>query len=161
MGCGIPSARKIQLIGRSFEAEEVKLEAEQLAPGRSKWTARIGDRELELGQVTPKPQERTRATKELMHNLASAIEQTERHGARIILMTYPSREGLYAASNKLTRAVAQRTGTTLIDLAKTFGEACPDVECAELLLEDQHPRAEGYVLAAETIARELTEETPR
>ena len=153
--------RLAYMIERSFEVENVEVEAEESVPGEFEWTARVGDREFELGHATPNPQKRKRAQRELLRNLESAIAAIERHPARIILMTYPSWGGNYGVSNAITRAVAERTGTALVDQAQVFREACPDAQCEPLLLPDQHPRAEGYVLAAETLARKLAEEISR
>jgi lysophospholipase L1-like esterase len=153
--------RLAYMIERSFEVEDVKVEAEEPVPGKFDWTARVGDREFELGHATSKPQNRKRATRELLRNLESAIALIQRHRARIILMTYPSWSGNYGASNQITRTVAKRTGIALVDQAQTFRKACPDAQCEKLLLRDQHPRAEGYVLAAETLVGPLAEEISR
>jgi hypothetical protein len=153
--------RLAYMIERSFEIEDVKVEAEEPVPGKFDWTARVGDREFELGHATSKPQNRKRATRELLRNLESAIALIQRHRARIILMTYPSWSGNYGASNQITRTVAERTGIALVDQARTFRKACPDAQCEKLLLRDQHPRAEGYVLAAETLVGPLAEEISR
>jgi lysophospholipase L1-like esterase len=150
--------RLAYMVRRGFEAEEVKVEAETLAPGTFEWSARIGDRELDLGSATRRQQDKKRATTELMRNLAAAIERVEQHPARVVLMTYPSRKDLYGASNHLTRAVAAQMRIPLVDLARAFGERCVDIECSELLLQDQHPRPEGYALVAEALSGVLEQE---
>ena len=75
-------------------------------------------------------------------------------------MTYPSNHGAYGRANVAIRAAAGEAGPTLIDLEEVFRPLCPREECTEWLYKDQHPRARGHRLVAETILARLQESTP-
>lgn len=142
---------------RALGGDEVEISAEVVAPngGIAEWTVQVGGEEFSLGYGTVARPERRRAAIGLMSNLDAIVRLGERYGADVTLMTYPSRDSLYAVSNPLIRTVATQTGTRLIDLARTFAETCPDVRCEKLLFRDQHPNKDGYALAAQTIVDQL------
>ena len=86
------------------------------------------------------------------HALASAgldavrinfSHSTHEHASRII---------------ELARSVSEETGRPIVDHEAHFQELCPEPRCQELLYPDQHPRAEGYRIMAETLVETLRAE---
>jgi lysophospholipase L1-like esterase len=147
--------RLLYMARRAFDVPDAQVVSEETAPGRFEWTVSVGEEQFDLGHASRAPQDRARASRELARNLASAVDLVARHGARPVLLTYPSWSGSYGASNPIIRSAAERTGAVLLDLERVFIESCPDARCAPLLLDDHHPRAEGYVLVASRIADAL------
>ncbi len=78
-------------------------------------------------------------------------------GVPLVLMTYPSSGTFYGRANASIRAAARESGAPLIDLAEVFRPLCPQEECPGWFFQDQHPRAHGYRLVAETIVAWLRE----
>jgi lysophospholipase L1-like esterase len=65
---------------------------------------------------------------------------------------YHSRVGFPKSASRAIREVAEATNTKLVEIAAAFVARCKDVECNELLIEnDQHPQAEGHELVARTL----------
>jgi lysophospholipase L1-like esterase len=72
----------------------------------------------------------------------------------IILVTYPSRHGLYGFANDVIRRVAGETAVPLIDLAQLVRRVCPG-DCSHLFFKDLHPTALGHQVAAGLVRTEL------
>jgi lysophospholipase L1-like esterase len=79
------------------------------------------------------------------------VAKAREAGARIVLMTYPSRRRHYGDANTVIRATAASMKAPLIDLEKDFRALCPEIDCPKWLFEDQHPRPSGYRVIAEKI----------
>ena len=91
----------------------------------------------------------------LRRNLLRLVELARDAGSSLYLMTYPSRRGFYPAASQEIEAVAEETGTPLIDLSAVFAPICPQVDCPAVLLQDGHPNPAGYRTIAETILARL------
>jgi lysophospholipase L1-like esterase len=94
----------------------------------------------------------------LVQNLREIAAYTRDHGVPLALMTYPSSHKSYGRANVAIRIAARESGAPLIDLAEVFRPLCPQKECPGWFFQDQHPRALGYRLVAETIVAWLRED---
>ena len=112
---------------------------------------RAGDREFAV-KWSRIGEAEGRGAPELYANLERLLAQAREGGARLILLTYPSRVGFPASASRVIREVAATVGAPLVDVAEAFEAQCRDVSCHELLIEnDQHPREAGHELIAETL----------
>lgn len=115
---------------------------------------RIGEREIDASWARdPAP----RGAPERRQHLTRIAEQAEKHGVRVLFMTYPAQLPPYSAANEDLRAAAKATGQLLVDQEAHFRRLCSKPRCQELLYADQHPQAEGYQIMAEEIALALRE----
>lgn len=153
-----------EMLQRVLRREELEVEFDP-ATGRNTRTgrARFGDREFELGWVRGQRVEDGKQIDErpeaplvlLAENLHRIVVQVEASGAEVVLLTYASRTPLYEDANQIIRQVARASGARLIDLSAAVEVACPQLPCEEIFFEDDHPRAAGYRLIAETIIETL------
>lgn len=88
---------------------------------------------------------------DLQDNLDAMIADARRLGIDVTLLTYPHDVGWYGGTNDIIRATAARTQTPIVDLGVAFRKACPEGQCPELLLPDQHPTVIGHQLAADVL----------
>lgn len=91
----------------------------------------------------------------LVANLAAMTAEVRAAGAEPVLLTYPSDASVYAATNKVLREAAARTGTRLIDLGAELRPLCPTPECPALFFPDLHPRAPAHRRVAEILRERL------
>jgi lysophospholipase L1-like esterase len=121
---------------------------------RGEGTIRAGGREFEVGWTTEigDPAEVEAGLRDDLRRLVALAADGP---TRLVLMTYPGRFRYYGVANDVIRAVAEETGTPLVDLAAVFAPRCPERSCPDWLFEDQHPKPRGYRLVAETIAKAL------
>ena len=96
----------------------------------------------------------------LVRNLREMAGQARDLGVPLALMTYPSSHEAYGRANVAIRAATGESSATLIDQAEVFRPLCPRKECPDWLYKDQHPRARGHHLVAETIVARLQENAP-
>jgi lysophospholipase L1-like esterase len=153
--------RLFQLLRRRLDPVELEIQFEsEDSLDRGTGSARFGDVEIPLGwrRSSEPPDDwlsRTRVEIALGRNLRELARQSHELDAQLVLLTYPSRFGLYAFANPVIQRVARATGTPFVDLADVFTPLCPVEECAGLLFPDHHPRARGHYLIAETLLRRL------
>lgn len=119
---------------------------------------RYGDTEIRLGWRSKPAFNLQLDSTRLYMNLQELVGRSREHEVKLVLLTYPSRSGMYAPANVVVRQLARRTGTPLVDLAEVFESVCPAEECPELLFPDHHPRANGHRLIAETLLTRLRDE---
>jgi lysophospholipase L1-like esterase len=92
----------------------------------------------------------------LGRELAHSVQICREHGSIPVLLTYASDAPPFTAVQRGIRDAAAATGCLLIDHEKAFADARRVHGEDELLFpRDWHPRAKGYALMAETIARAL------
>jgi len=115
---------------------------------------RFGDREFRLGWERS-PGSVRGAWRDLERNLAGLAEEAARARVELVLMTYPSSKDAYAAANRAILRAVRVSGTTLVDLQAVFRSRCAERDCADWLHPDQHPRAAGHRLIAETLVEQL------
>jgi len=89
----------------------------------------------------------------LRRNLLAIAELAREHEATLYLLTYPNGEVQAIASEQL-REVAGSLDLGLIDIEEAFRAPCAG-GCDHLLFFDNHPRAAGHALIADTILRAL------
>jgi lysophospholipase L1-like esterase len=141
----------LYMLARSTAADSLEIdEASGKDPDGTRATARFGEHVFDMSWTRAERAERSHPD-ELASNLRSIVEATRDAGARIALMTYPSRNQHYGRANSFIRAAAQATKAPLIDLERDFRPLCPEVECPKWLFSDQHPRPSGYRVIAEQI----------
>lgn len=119
---------------------------------------RVGTTELEVGFTASGGK---RDPQVVLGHLLELAGRIRSRGIVLHLMTYPARSRLYAAANPLIREAAERSGTSLIDLAAVFEPLCPGAGCPELLYEDNHPTKAGYRVVAEAIRSHLAPDPRR
>ncbi len=117
---------------------------------------RVGGQEFDASWSMARPGDASNR-ENLRANLERLVRDIRAVGARPVLITYPSRVGVYAATNELIRQASEATQSTLVDSAALAARRCKDVRCQELLFDDQHPREAGH----ELIARALLDALPR
>lgn len=83
-----------------------------------------------------------------------------RFNARLVFLTYPSKESNYGDGGRQTRVAARSAGIPLIDMERVFAPLCPQEPCPELLFKDHHPTAKGYRLMAQTLVDRRLGEKP-
>jgi lysophospholipase L1-like esterase len=116
---------------------------------------RYGDMEIALGWRRRTGPAGEREMNRLLANLHALVDHGREHGVRLVLLTYPSRFGLYTLPNFVIREFVRTTGAPLVDLAEVFEPLCPAEACPELLFPDHHPTARGHRLIAETLLQRL------
>jgi lysophospholipase L1-like esterase len=140
--------------GRQSRQMEILLDPEGKLDEKAAHKARVGDREFEMGFVKSPPGEA--GNKEDLRNHLLRLIAIAREAERpLYLMTYPMNDRFYHTANRVIEAVAEETGTPLIDLTAVFKGICPRRECPAILFPDGHPKAPGYRIVAEAIARRL------
>jgi lysophospholipase L1-like esterase len=148
--------RFLRLLYRRIDPVELEVHQD---PGstldRATGRARYGETEIQLGWTSKTGADVPLDSTRLYLNLQELVGRSRKHEVRLVLLTYPSRSGMYDLANAIVRQVARRTGTPLVDLAQVFESVCPAEECPELLFPDHHPRPGGHRLIAETLLRQL------
>ena len=91
----------------------------------------------------------------LKRNLRRLVELARDGDRTLYLMTYPTKQNPFLTASMVIKAVAEETGTPLIDLTAVFARICPERDCPETVFEDGHPKAPGYRIVAETIVERL------
>lgn len=91
--------------------------------------------------------------RDLEQNVNAMVRNAEAHGARVVLLTYPSHRALYGNANGFIRRIA--FDVPHIDLEVAFRTVCPRGDCPSIFLGDQHPNAVGYQLAAALVWQQL------
>lgn len=149
------------ILRRRSDVDELKVEktgtTEQgFEKGRA--VLSFGEHRFELGWKQKKHALVREAEADLRKNLRTLLKLSESYSATIVLMTYPGQLGYYKIANEAIRTVAKENGVPLIDLERVFRPLCPKENCMEWLHSDQHPKAVGYKVVAETIAKQLREQ---
>jgi hypothetical protein len=93
--------------------------------------------------------------RQLRRNLSLIAAQAQARGVPLILMTYPTEGGFYAAVNDVYRQFAASAHLPLIDLAAQTATWSRPPLLAKAYFPDFHPRRAGYELSARIIEREL------
>lgn len=92
----------------------------------------------------------------LVDNLAAMAGKAKAHHVPMVLLTYPSNNNFYPGVSVRIREAAARTGLPLVDLGQYFAGVCQgDRACPQYFLEDGHPNAAGYDLAAAYVGQQL------
>lgn len=152
--------RAYRLLRRRLQPTEVEVvrESEGKAGFESgSGVVRFGDHEFAMGWKRGTPGEGAPG-RALEQNLLALVKRAQTRGVELVLMTYPSAHGLYGNANPEIRAAAAEGGARLVDLEAVFRPLCPRAECPTWLYRDQHPRASGYRLVAETVVEALSRE---
>ena len=141
----------LYMLAQSKTADSLEIdEATGLDREGVRATARFGKHVFDMSWTRAKRTQRSHPD-DLANNLQSMVEKAREAGARIVLMTYPSRRRHYGDANTVIRAAAASMKAPLIDLEKDFRALCPEIDCPRWLFEDQHPRPSGYRVIAEKI----------
>jgi lysophospholipase L1-like esterase len=93
--------------------------------------------------------------RQLRRNLSLIAARAQARGIPLILMTYPTEGGFYAAVNEVHRQFAAAGHLPLIDLAAQTANWSRPPLLAKAYFPDFHPRRAGYELSARIIEREL------
>jgi lysophospholipase L1-like esterase len=140
--------RLLYLIGRSLERPTLSIVAPSADFDAGSGTVVVG------GEAFPWTYERNRGgvanwSDGLRRNLRAIAALCAAAGTRLVLLTYPSEQRVYAHANAVLRETAAATGTPLLDLGEIFLARCPSKDCRELFFLDNHPTRAGHRLAAE------------
>jgi lysophospholipase L1-like esterase len=149
------------MLARSLEYRELEVTPQPTAPKQAEGSAifRYGEDEFSLGfEMVPKGLRLPDADvqRSLYRNLAAIAQEVEAASARLIFLTYPSRERRYGMASAMIARAAMATATPLVDVADVAKEACPQEPCPKWFLADSHPRAPIYRLMAEEIVSHLS-----
>jgi lysophospholipase L1-like esterase len=142
--------------GRQVAAPEVILDPDARISGTGRHRIRVGEREIEMSFAAGQSGDRGGLTG-LRRNLRRIVQLARDGNRSLYLMTYPSKQNPYITASMVIQAVAEETGTPLIDLLRVFAEVCPKTDCPEMVFPDGHPKAPGYRIVAETIAERLAQ----
>lgn len=140
--------------GRQVSAPEIVLDPDATLTGTGRYQVRVGDQEIEMG-YTAGASDLRGSLASLERNLRRLVELAQEGGRTLYLMTYPTKQNPFLTASMVIKAVAEATGTPLIDLTALFARICPQRDCPETVFEDGHPKAPGYRIVAETIADRL------
>lgn len=113
---------------------------------------RYGDTEFSFGYQ--RAQRQRDHDEQLVANLEAIASEARRFNARLVFLTYPSKEWNYGDGGRLTRIAAEAAAVPLVDMAKVFEPLCPKEPCPELIFKDHHPTAMGYRIMAETLVQQ-------
>ncbi len=162
--------RLVLLLRRRFDRAELEvgmLEGEGTDAGAG--FVRFGDREFSLGRRPDAGLQEAKAGpgrterrafeagvgRALAENLGGVLAVARSRDVELVLMTYPSSSRAYGAANAALRAAAAGIGARLLDLEQRFRPLCRAPGCPEWLYPDQHPRAAGYRVVAESLVAVL------
>lgn len=153
--------RLYYLIRRARQSSETEiiLDPNSTITGRGEHKIRVGDREFQLGYESD-PVFYDGDSNALRDNLRRLVGLARDAGTPLYLMNYPARHKFYRFANIVITAVANETGTPLIDLRSVFVPICPQQDCPETLFPDAHPKPRGYRIVAETILQRLARRGP-
>jgi lysophospholipase L1-like esterase len=140
--------------GRQVRAPEIILDPDATLSGSGRYQVRVGDQHIEMG-YTAGASDLKGSLASLEENLRRLVELAREGGRPLYLMTYPTRQNPFLTASMVIKAVAEQTGTPLIDLTAVFARICPQRECPETVFEDGHPKAPGYRIVAETIVERM------
>lgn len=140
--------------GRQVSAPEIMLDPDATLTGTGRYQVRVGDQEIEMG-YTAGASDLRKSLADLKRNLRRLVELARDGGRPLYLMTYPTKQNPFLTASMVIKAVAEETGTPLIDLTAVFARICPKRDCPETVFEDGHPKAPGYRIVAETIVERL------
>ncbi len=135
---------------REHSSLEVIPLSDPLSVTQGRGIARFGNQEFELGHRMSHPTARAGWIERAESNLRNIVQCVRSWDVPLVLITYPSGHFLYSVANHLLRAVAQSTGTPLVDVNKAIEPHCPNWECEELLA-DHHPSERGHVRIAQAL----------
>jgi len=145
--------------GRLFTAPEIILDDPNASlTGTGRYKVRVGDREFEMGFAAVQSGQQADIAglvASLSSNLRRLIQLARDANRPLYLMTYPTQQNPYLTASMVIAAVAEETGTPLIDLLAVFARNCPKQDCPEIAFQDGHPRAPGHRIVAETILERL------
>ena len=146
--------RLLYMLAAGVRETPVKVDVDYSGKER-RGVVRIGDTEFDLaGTDRLVTTGFTNWDKDLRTNLNAMAADAAAVGATFVVLTYPSHLTLYGTANLV---LGVTDNLPLIDLATPFRRLCPDGNCPDIFLADQHPTAEGYQLAAALVLRRLRE----
>lgn len=140
--------------GRQVSAPEIILDPDATLTGTGRYQVRVGDQQIEMG-YTAGASDLRGSLASLRRNLQRLVELARDGDRTLYLMTYPTKQNPFLTASMVIKAVAEETGTPLIDLTAVFARICPKRDCPETVFEDGHPKAPGYRIVAETILERL------
>jgi lysophospholipase L1-like esterase len=145
--------RAAYMLARMGHASDVEVVVEPAqADGSARRTVRYGAMEISAVRLPARQGEAKGWSSSLARNLRTITMLARAADVEPVLLTYPSSDATYGATDAIIRNAAIETGTPLVDVAAHFKALCPSGDCPALLFKDQHPTAEGAAIAAKVVA---------
>jgi lysophospholipase L1-like esterase len=150
--------RFLFMLVRGADRRQFALPEQRSISADPEQSVHYGDTEFSFGWK--RAQKQRDHDQQLLANLEAIAEEAQRFDARLVLLTYASKEANYGDGGRLTRIAAQEAKIPLVDIEQVFTPLCPKEPCPELFFKDHHLTANGYRIMAEALVKQRLGENP-